>query len=210
MVERMVWNGRKYRRYPQSRHEASRRYFQRTFAGGSALLHRDVWAFHHGPIADGMEVHHVDGDPGNNDIGNLELVTRAEHVARHPWAIERVERQREHLERIRPLTKEWHGSEAGRDEHRRIGALSYAGFKPKRKRCDQCREWFTPAKIGSVDRFCSNKCKSAWRRASGVDDEQRQCAHCGVVFACNRYRKQRACSRACGNSLRGATLRSRL
>jgi hypothetical protein len=29
------------------------------------------------------EVHHLDGDKGNNDISNLEMLSKAEHAARH-------------------------------------------------------------------------------------------------------------------------------
>lgn len=210
MVERLVWNGRKYRRYPNSRHEANRRYFQRSFSGGTAWLHRDVWEHHNGPIPDGFDVHHKDGDTGNNDIANLELLTRAEHVAQHPWGAQREADQRALLERIRPLTKAWHASPEGIAKHREAGSMAYAAFKPKKKRCEQCRKWFEARKIGNVDRFCSAACKAAERRDSGADNETRLCVVCGASFTANKYKAQKTCSRSCGNVERGRALRKGL
>jgi len=45
--------------------------------------------------------------------------------------------------------------------------------------------------------FCSNACKSAARRASGVDDIERSCPRCGKTFLANCYSKQIHCSREC-------------
>lgn len=210
MVERITWNGWKYRRYPESKHESNRHYFQRSFKGGTAWLHRDVWEFHHGPIPPGFEVHHVDGDGGNNDIANLALLSRAEHVVQHPYSVHRHAEQRKLLERIRPLTKAWHASDVGREKHREIGPLAYKQFVPKKKRCAHCKQWFTPRKIGNMDLYCGPPCRSRARRASGVDDEVRQCVACGASFTTNRFKRQKTCSRSCGNVERGKTMRKGL
>lgn len=45
-------------------------------------VHRLVWQEHHGPIPDGHVVTFIDGDRLNCAIGNLELVSRADHGAR--------------------------------------------------------------------------------------------------------------------------------
>ena len=47
------------------------------------LLHRAVWEATFGPIPDGLQVHHADGDKGNNDPANLRLLTAAEHSRHH-------------------------------------------------------------------------------------------------------------------------------
>lgn len=39
-------------------------------------VHRIIWEMHNGPIIDGMEIDHIDGDRKNNRIENLRLVTR--------------------------------------------------------------------------------------------------------------------------------------
>lgn len=52
-------------------------------ADGYVLEHRYVWFEHHGPIPEEFEVHHKDHDHANNDLSNLELLTKAEHAAHH-------------------------------------------------------------------------------------------------------------------------------
>jgi hypothetical protein len=42
-----------------------------------------VWEQHHGPIPAGMGIHHRDEDTLNDDINNLEAVSKAEHLAIH-------------------------------------------------------------------------------------------------------------------------------
>ena len=50
---------------------------------GSIGLHRFVWTYFNGEIPDGCEIHHRDFDKENNDIANLELVTKDEHKRIH-------------------------------------------------------------------------------------------------------------------------------
>ena len=45
--------------------------------------HRVVWERAHGPVPDGMQIHHKDFNPGNNDLSNLQLVTPLEHRRIH-------------------------------------------------------------------------------------------------------------------------------
>lgn len=193
MPEFVEYGGKVWRRYPESKSSSSRDYFR----CGKKCLHRQVWIDHHGEIPQGFQIHHKDGDKGNNDIANLECVTPREHSERH-WTPERSEQQRRWLEKIRPLASEWHKSEDGKDLHKRLGALAHKKFVPVDKACEHCGKVFTPGKIGNLDKFCSNACKSAARRKSGVDNVVRICP-CGREFTCNKYSKQRFCSRTCSN-----------
>lgn len=212
MVERMEWNGRKYRRYPESKCRTDRVYWHRSKrTGGIAYLHRDVWEHHNGPIPNGFHIHHVDGDTSNNAIDNLECVTPKQHIGeRHKWDDERKRKQAAHLDSIRDATKAWHRSPEGVEVHRRVGAMAYDSFKPTPKPCDHCSTVFHPRAIGNRDRFCSNACKSAWRRASGADNESRVCAICCAAFDANKYSKSRTCSRSCGNRARSRTIAASL
>lgn len=198
-VETITVGGITWRRYPNAKNLSDRSYFKKTFRDGTVVsLHRWVWKQHHGEIPEGCHIHHKDGDTGNNDISNLECLHSSDHLqghaARRDW---RSPEHLAHLERIRPLTKAWHASPEGREVHRKVGSMAYKNFTPDDKPCKHCGEVFTPRKLGSQDLFCSNKCKSAWRRASGVDDEKRICEWCRAEFTTNKNSKVRFCNRSC-------------
>ncbi len=74
----IVWNGNKYTRRPNG-------YYART-SKGRRYLHIEMWEQANGPIPDGLEVHHADGDKTNNRLVNLELLTSSEHGRRHGFA----------------------------------------------------------------------------------------------------------------------------
>ena len=46
-------------------------------------LHRAVWEYYNGKIPKNYVIHHRDFNPANNDISNLQLMTRAEHKKIH-------------------------------------------------------------------------------------------------------------------------------
>ena len=43
------------------------------------LLHRYIYTQAHGSIPNGYDVDHIDFNPGNNNLENLQLVTRQQH-----------------------------------------------------------------------------------------------------------------------------------
>lgn len=47
------------------------------------MLHRYIWEQTYGPIPKGYVIHHVDGDPLNNALENLILMTRSGHSTFH-------------------------------------------------------------------------------------------------------------------------------
>lgn len=158
-----------------------------------------VWKYHFGAVKKGCHIHHSDGNKSNNDINNLEELTVKEHVARH----ESPERKAANLalvDKIRPLTKAWHGSQEGLEWHRQHGLKTWEDRQPFAIVCLQCGSP-TTTKTFHQD-FCSNSCKSAWRRKEGMDNEERKCQICQTKFTVNKYAKTRCCSRACGHILR--------
>lgn len=207
--ESVVFNGITYRRYPDSENWADRMYFTPGVAAkqkGVQRLHQEIWKAEHGPIPEGHDVHHKDHDPLNNDPSNLVCITAAEHDAHH--AADRDYRTPErlaHMEAIRPLTVEWHRSDEGRAWHSEHGKRVAEQRRTITQRiCEQCGREYETADIvtGAASRFCSNNCKSQWRRVSGVDDETRTCPACGGEFTVNRYARKRCCSRKCAWDLR--------
>ena len=167
-VESVVFNGRTYRRYPESDNPAHRRYFARA----GHRLHRDVWVHHNGPIPEGMHVHHIDGDTGNNNISNLACITKDEH-----WDEHRAEQSKRSstpeqialLARIRPSAAAWHRSPEGIEWHKQHAKASLAKTwgKPKVwvEKPFQCA-WCGSEGLRKSDRrmYCCPTCQNAESR----------------------------------------------
>lgn len=51
--------------------------------GRYVMAHRWAWEQAHGPIPDDHDIHHIDGDPLNNDLANLQLVDKVTHKRIH-------------------------------------------------------------------------------------------------------------------------------
>lgn len=47
--------------------------------GKVVYLHRRIWEQKNGPIPEGFHIHHIDGNKENNDISNLECISKGEH-----------------------------------------------------------------------------------------------------------------------------------
>lgn len=199
--ESVTYKGVVFRRYPDSENASDRSYY-RPHAGyirrGVEALHREIWKDHHGAIPEGHHIHHKDGNPLNNDIANLECLPAFDHLSAHG---EDRELAQEHHERMLEAAAEWHRSAEGRAWHRQNAERSWKKREPVRLTCEQCAKAYETKHRGNA-RFCSNACKTAWRAASGLDDEQRECALCGATFTVNKYRKVRYCTRSCAAAAR--------
>lgn len=68
--------------------------------------HRWVWININGPIPEGMDVHHIDEDKSNNDISNLKLLNRSDHLFEHWKDEDKKKKRRAFLNEIRPLAHE--------------------------------------------------------------------------------------------------------
>ena len=102
-VESITFNGITFRRYPDSPKSAHRNYYWPSGnyrKRGTGALHVEIWRASYGAIPDGYLVHHRDGNPLNNEVDNLQLVTHREHAAIHWQDPDRLERGRQHMERI--------------------------------------------------------------------------------------------------------------
>jgi hypothetical protein len=160
--------------------------------------HRWVWIKTHGVIPKGYHIHHINEDRSDNRIENLELIEKSRHI-KHHWDKHPEWRKKAqlHAEKIRPLTKEWHKSAEGRSWHKANGILAWIKKKERKGMCKICGTKFSTKTYHQE--FCSNKCKSAWRRKSGIDDIEKECVKCSSKFKVNKYSKQIYCSRICGS-----------
>lgn len=102
---------------------------------GRDRIYRKIYVEAHGPVPKGYHIHHIDGDPNNNNIENLIAVTPEEHY-------------RLHVEMGFP----WKGGKKGWF----IGAAE-AGSKGGRAKWLKIQEKLNPEKITEVMRNLSNK-----------------------------------------------------
>lgn len=166
--------------------------------GRRKRLHVYVWEYHNGAVPDGYHVHHIDHDKSNNDIDNLQILSKEEHLRYHAQNIseERREKLRKQLiEKAVPKSKVWHASKEGRQWHRENGKAVWKNRKPIKYECTYCGKEFKTLNhySESSNRFCSNNCKSAYRRKMGYDNVKRDCEICGAEFVTNKYSKRKRC-----------------
>jgi len=201
----IVFRGIEYRRYPESLNRNDRVYYKTNgFGGTPKYLHVDIYESIHGPITSEFHVHNIDGNPLNNDPSNLIALLGHDHLSNHSarWCDKNKDKVNAHLDKIRPLSAKWHGSPEGLAWHRENGKKCWKTRTLVEKICEYCGKNFKSITKRASDRFCSNKCKSAWRRKSGVDDIVRTCVVCTKEFSINRYKKTKICSRECHGILR--------
>ena len=157
-------------------------------------LHRYVWEHEAGAIPKGYHIHHIDGDKSNNDISNLALITASNHERLHGQEQKRIEQSKKAIEIARVYAIKWHKSEAGRKWHAEIAK----GRKPPRseKVCEVCGAKFEGT---HKQRFCSNACKSKYRRITKADCIKKICPICNKEFDTNKFAPSTYCSKECAS-----------
>lgn len=83
--ETIIYKGKKYHRYPDSKRRQHRVYYYRHDKWNEPPfpLHRQIWIDHNGEIPKGHIIHHKDNNPLNNEIGNLEALSASQHSKLH-------------------------------------------------------------------------------------------------------------------------------
>lgn len=165
-------------------------------------LHRYLYEAEYGELPSNVLVHHIDHDKTNNCLTNLEAMLNREHLSYHGLNItdEQREKKRVNLnERARPAANEWHRSEAGREWHlEHYHQTKNALHEKKPQSCRQCGAEYESHRSG----YCSNSCKSKYRREKGLDNIALVCPICDETYETNKYRPSETCSRSCANRMR--------
>ena len=198
----VVFNGRLY-----TRSENGRYYFEHTTKNSARenarQLHRAVWEFYNGPIPEGYQIHHKDHDVDNNDISNLECVSRKEHLSHHAYLNsqneEYVKKREETLHQNRAKAAEWHRSTDGKEWHRNHAKESIGLVKRCGKSCTFCGKEYEAL---PWQEYCCQSCaEKARRRRIGLkfDGSQRNCKFCGEWYS-PRIHNQIFCSTRCKQS----------
>lgn len=180
-------------------------------------LHVEVWKFHNGDIPKGYEIHHIDQNKDNNQIENLQCLTRAEHVHLH-MAIKRAQGL------IAPEKPHFICARCGKSFTSTIPDAKYCAtcrkalkppkpkkikpFKPPRYRtCVVCGKPFllTKEKRRNDHRTCSPECHV---KICGTPILEKICPICGKKFKpVNAVHK--CCSVACGAKYNGLNRRGK-
>jgi len=186
-------------------------YFITKLDGHTVLMHRYVWEHEVGVIPKGCVIHHRDENRGNNDISNLECLSNETHSTYHGThkSEERLQKDIETLARYRSRASAWHRSEEGRAVSRENAKrLIERGIlnAPITCTCTNCGKEFIACNTGKKNTFCSNACKSYYRRHVGKDNVTRVCVICGKEFSINKYEPTKTCSRSCAGKLRHMTV----
>ena len=135
-------------------------YYQRK----GSRLHRDVWIYHNGPIPAGYHVHHKDSNRENNDISNLALLNRHDHLSGHMQTEERKIMCRESIDHAREYASKWHGSPEGLAYHSALGKANWEKRETQTYTCTECSKEFSTKHIYSKGRnhFCHPNCKARY------------------------------------------------
>ena len=169
----------------------------------SVSMHRYMWWFHNGDIPEGYHIHHLDGNPENNELENLEMIYGIDHSRSH--AVSRMENDPEKFNKFQvagvKAAPVWHASEAGLKWHsenakKTARRVSTHGVTLQ---CTHCGKDYQGLENIVKAGFCSANCQTQARYKSGVDNETRACVICSTPFITNKYTKRKTCCKACSN-----------
>lgn len=128
----------------------------------SQFVHRDVWQYYCGEIPSGdYEIHHIDHDKANNDISNLQLLTRTEHGKLHTSHLRNPDKKCPTCGKIfHPRTS----------TQKYCSMSCYKGYQTKQdyeRICPCCGKKFKARHIYNV--YCSVSCAAKMKRKNYVE-----------------------------------------
>ena len=158
-------------------------------------LHRAVWEYFEGEIPKGYVIHHIDGNPANNNITNLQILTVAEHRKIH--SKDRIKRICSHCEKEfigAPNSKFCSWECQYRNKH------PLPTKKTIELTCPVCGKSFTSYPHNN-QKYCSQEC---YHKAIVDKFPPKKCAWCGEEFRPdpNVYNDAECCSLSCAGLLR--------
>ena len=165
--------------------------YEKDATGHYKKLHREVWKFFNGSIPKGYAIHHRDFNAGNNQLENLQLVTKKQHQQIHVpkgWQIPKP---------FKTFVCDWCGKEYqaqdnGRNHFCSTKCCDASNYNKKvEKTCPVCgKKFFTRKHNGA--RTCSRLCATKIRKPAEVVSV---CVFCGKEFKATR--KAKYCSNEC-------------
>src|SRR6478609_3981300 len=144
------FNGKIYKLYPGQRH----------YRTPQKCMHTAVWEYHFSKVPKGFVVHHKDYNPANNDISNLELISKGDHNALHNY--ERIKDNPDWFERfnssgIAAATK-YYRSPEGRKYKSEQSKRMWSERKPVKHTCQHCGSEYESIAFKTTN-YCSKSCR---------------------------------------------------
>ena len=155
-------------------------------------IHRFVWTYFNGEIPDGYDVHHRDFNHDNNDIANLELVTKDAHQKIHAAVKVETQARKKSTFTCAVCGREYEAANRGNNaycsaECKKIAERARAA---ETKTCEICGKEFTTSDDA---KFCSRKCiGESFKR-----QEVKTCPMCGKIFSDAVSKRRKHCSPEC-------------
>ena len=155
-------------------------------------IHRAVWFYQHGEIPNEYKIHHIDENPANNHISNLQMLTNAEHKKIHNQISNPKEYICKNCGKIfkskcttalfcsQKCFQTWH-----RNDYEKTCPICKKIFKTNHKQTICC------------SKECSYKMISI-KLSSPL--HKKTCPVCGKIFTSKDSRKK-CCSQSCGSKL---------
>lgn len=100
-------------------------YYSMKHNGKQRRAHRVLWESINGPVPPGFDLHHIDGNPLNNKIENIMLITKSDH-------------QRHHAGWIRDELGAWVGRPCTRCKVVKLFSEFYPSTGKHNSRCKEC------------------------------------------------------------------------
>ena len=146
-------------------------YYQRK----GVRLHRAVWEYHNGKIPDGFHIHHKDGNRSNNQIENLEMLSRSDHLSFHMNKPERIEKSKKDVKIAIEAARKWHGTDEGYAFHSELAKNYWENAPQITYTCDFCGKEFQSRKVmHKGNHFCHQNCKAKFRtRRIRLENQER-------------------------------------
>ena len=130
------------------------------YAKSCYAIHQAVWIYHFGEIPEGYEIHHCDGDKSNNDIYNLQLLTKAEHRKIH-FSKPKLRKKFEKIFECNYCHKKFVAIDSGNNRFCSSECRSAFFYRQEKNQvertCVHCGKLFTTNKYNST-KCCSSSC----------------------------------------------------
>ena len=141
--------------------KASVKRYREKLNGNPPKLHRRIYESVHGPIEKGMVIHHIDGDPSNNDISNLCKLTNLEHRRVHAGWEQREDGWWKPCSSCKKLMSVDNFSEHIKGSGRYQSRCKSCANKYPERVCPVCSNNYTPCYKNQ--KTCSSKCSGKLR-----------------------------------------------